>query len=217
MLPAFSGHQKPRTRDPSAIMKSLIHSFKFALMGIRHALLVERNFRLQWLCSLLVLLLNLILPFNHEQQIFLLILIGGVLSLELMNSSIEHTCNSSGLSFNSEKKGAKDLAASSVLIFSLTALICLYFMLETHKDLFINALHDRIFAAIGLVALFFINFPACIKTLSLSLVIGIIIISLVCHLAIALYMNENASILILSIIIHGALCYTHLKRSFSLQ
>lgn len=194
-------------------MKSLIHSFKFALMGIRHALLFERNFRIQWLCSLMVVLLNLILPFSHEQQIFLLILIGGVLSFELMNSSIEYTCNATGHTFNSQKKGAKDLAASSVLIFSFIALICLYFMLQSHREIFINAFHNRIFAAIGLVTLFFINFPACIKTLSLFLTIGIVSASVTCHFIIALYMNENASILVLSILIHCGLCYTHIKRS----
>ena len=60
----------------------------------------------------------------------MLILIGGVLSLETINSSIEKLCDLISMDIDPRIKTIKDLSAGAVLIFSVIALVigCLIFI-----------------------------------------------------------------------------------------
>ena len=59
-------------------------------------------------------------------------LIGAVIALELVNTSIEHVCNSVTREYNAQIKLAKDLAAAAVLVMAVAAL-------EVAAMFFINA------------------------------------------------------------------------------
>ena len=197
-------------------MKSFIKSFIFAITGIKHALLTENNFRLQWLCALLVLLLNLLLNFELNHQIVFLILIAGVLSLELMNSAIDRTCDASGQAFNEQKKDAKDAAAGSVLLFSAGACLILTIILINAQG-FLEAIMLQPLPWLSLFAIFIINFPLCLNSFGIALSLILIILSGIAHLVLALHMNSNVGFLLLGLLSHGSLMYVHIVRALRLK
>ncbi len=94
-----------------------------------------------------------------------------------------------------------------------TYLLCLILLLIKHHDLFVSERLHKPGAALCLAGIFLLNFPLCIKTAPLFLAISIILLSIACHFIIAVYMNDNASILCVSFLVYGGLCYTHLKSS----
>jgi len=108
--------------------------FGFAIAGIMDAIRRERNFRLQWLMGMMVLLWMDLLPFDFWQQIALFILVFLVLASELNNCAIEKTCDSIGKEHHIDKKRAKDFGAASVLMMSLVAaMVFLLFVIESFE------------------------------------------------------------------------------------
>ncbi len=193
-------------------MKSFIKSFSFATSGIKHALRNERNFRIQWLCAVLVLLINLLLPFSLNQQIILLLLIAGVLSFELVNSAVERTCDASGQEFSEEKKDAKDRAAGSVLIFSFSAFLILGLMLFEHLDTLVTAIRLQILPWLSLLGVFGINFLLSFKDFKRIIALLFIGLSASFHVVIVLHMNSNLPFLFLGGMVHSILAYAHYAR-----
>ncbi|KAA0549372.1 diacylglycerol kinase family protein [Bacillus sp. BGMRC 2118] len=100
-----------------------IHSFKYASMGILHALKTEQNIRIHLVAGAVVFILAFLLKVTAIEWTILLLLISGMIALELVNTAIERTVD---LVTNKEyhllAKQAKDLAAGAVLIYAITAL-----------------------------------------------------------------------------------------------
>lgn len=182
-------------------------------MGLKYALLNERNFRILILCSLLVILGTLLLNFSFLQQIMALILMAGLLSFELMNSAVENCCNASGSKFDLHKKNAKDMAASSVLIFCLLTLFCLCSFLLSQQNYLPELLKNSPLGPISLLGMLAINFPLCLRAPSIILSIASVILSISFHCIIAFQIASSLGMLCVSFLIHSALCYSHLKRS----
>ncbi|MBM6619261.1 diacylglycerol kinase family protein [Bacillus suaedaesalsae] len=101
-----------------------IHSFKYASMGIIHALKTEQNIRIHLLAGIIVFILAFIVKVSAIEWTILLLLISGIIVLELVNTAIERTVD---LATNKEyhllAKQAKDLAAGAVLVYAVTAII----------------------------------------------------------------------------------------------
>ncbi|MBM7660797.1 undecaprenol kinase [Bacillus mesophilus] len=102
----------------------LIRSFKYASAGILHAFKSEQNIRIHTISVVVIFGIAVILDANRWEWMILLILVGGIISLELINTAIERTID---LVTNKEihplAKQAKDVAAGAVLIFAVISVI----------------------------------------------------------------------------------------------
>lgn len=101
-----------------------VKSFHFAFSGLGHAFLTQKNFQIQVVVGFLVLLLALIFEFARWEWIVLLILIGLVLTTELLNTVVEVVVDLAvAEKLLPEAKIAKDVAAASVLLMSFVSII----------------------------------------------------------------------------------------------
>lgn len=101
---------------------TLIQSFKFAFKGISLAF-KERNFILHIISMTIVVFLGYFFGVSKIEWIVLLLCIGAVLSLELMNTALEKLTDLISPEIHPLAGAAKDIAAASVLIFSIIAAI----------------------------------------------------------------------------------------------
>lgn len=111
-------------------MKTFIRGLFHAIEGISYSWNIGRNFRIQVGCGVVSLVLCVLLNVQGWEWIAVLLLIGGVLSLETMNSSIEKLCDLITMERDPKIKTIKDLSAGAVLIFSIISLVigCLIFI-----------------------------------------------------------------------------------------
>jgi diacylglycerol kinase len=107
---------------PSEFKKRL-SSFKYAGRGIQEMFRNHANFKLQLFFACLAFIFGLIFKISQVEWITLLLCIGGVLSLETINSSIEYLVDLVSPDFHPTAGKIKDLAAAAVLIFSFVSLI----------------------------------------------------------------------------------------------
>ncbi|MFT8362097.1 MAG: diacylglycerol kinase family protein [Sporolactobacillus sp.] len=103
--------------------KSLRRSFQDAISGFWIAFCQERNIHIQLSAGFLVLVLSFILHISRQNFIVILLLIGGVISLELVNTSVERVVDLVTQERHPMAKAAKDTAAAAVWWFSVIAVI----------------------------------------------------------------------------------------------
>jgi undecaprenol kinase len=104
-------------------MQNFIKSFRYAFEGIIHAVKTERNFKFHLIATVIVITTGLLSDLTYTEWFIILVLIGGVLSLELLNSAIERVVNLVTMERMPLAKQAKDLAAGAVLIFAIMSAI----------------------------------------------------------------------------------------------
>lgn len=111
-------------------MKIFFSGLFHAIEGISSSWNIGRNFRIQVGCGVVSLALCIFLNVQGWEWIAVLLLIGGVLSLETINSSIEKLCDLITIERDPKIKTIKDLSAGAVLIFSIISLVigCLIFI-----------------------------------------------------------------------------------------
>jgi len=97
-------------------------SFKFAFNGILLGF-KEKNFVLQTVIAFLAIGLGIYFKISVYEWISILICCSTVLSLELINTSIEHTINLITKEQNKNVGKIKDIAAGAVLMSSIFSLI----------------------------------------------------------------------------------------------
>lgn len=103
-------------------MKKQLLSFWYAIYGILGALKTEAHLRFHIVAAVFALVFAGICGFSVERFAILTVLIGAVIALELVNTSIEHACNSVTREYNAQIKLAKDLAAAAVLVMAAAAI-----------------------------------------------------------------------------------------------
>ena len=103
-------------------MKKQLLSFWYAIYGIPGALKTEAHLRFHIVAAVFALVFAGICGFSVERFAILTVLIGAVIALELVNTSIEHACNSVTREYNAQIKLAKDLAAAAVLVMAAAAI-----------------------------------------------------------------------------------------------
>lgn len=100
----------------------LLASFRYAVQGIQHAFLMERNMKIHIVVTIVVLLFGWWLQLDTVEWIFILFAIAGVISLELVNTAIERVVDLASPDYHLLAKQAKDMAAGAVFIYSLLAI-----------------------------------------------------------------------------------------------
>lgn len=101
----------------------VFRSFGYAFQGIRYAYLHEQNMAIHLCIALITILLGLLFGISQTEWFFVLVIIGLVLSMELLNTSIESLVDLVSPNEHPFAKIAKDTAAGAVSILAITAFI----------------------------------------------------------------------------------------------
>jgi diacylglycerol kinase len=100
----------------------MIESFYHAFSGIRQGLKEQRNLRIHFTISALVVCLGVFLHVDAASWLALVLCIGLVIGAELLNTAIEHVVDlTAGGEYHLAAKKAKDTAAAAVLVVALAA------------------------------------------------------------------------------------------------
>lgn len=111
------------SRDKQAGWTRFLKGFACAFSGLIHSLVTERNMKVHFAAGIAVMVLAFIFHLTYTEKLILLVVIGVVISLELVNTAIEHTVNLVTDENHPLAKLAKDAAAAAVLFFSMIAVI----------------------------------------------------------------------------------------------
>ena len=100
-----------------------IQSFGHALRGIKVLVATQAHARFHLLATIVVVALGLVFSVSKLDWLILLLAIMAVWVAEALNTSIEFLCDRVSPEYNDLVKSAKDVAAASVLLASMGALI----------------------------------------------------------------------------------------------
>lgn len=104
-------------------MAKFLRSFKFAAQGITHCMKMERNFKIHLFMAVLVIINGFIMKISVIEWSIIIILLGGMLALELLNTAIERMVDLATEEFHLLAKQAKDTAAGAVLVFAIASAV----------------------------------------------------------------------------------------------
>lgn len=110
----FQGKRKPHP---------MLGSFSYAVTGILTALLSERNMRIHLISSIVVILFSIYFSITRMEWIVILFAVGGMFSLELINTAIERVVDLITKEYHPLAKQAKDIAAGAVFLYAVLSVI----------------------------------------------------------------------------------------------
>lgn len=104
--------------------RSLLESIRHAGAGLKRVFLDERNFRVQLLCTLAVIIVGILLQVDRGEWLILVLMCILVLILEMVNTAIEAIVDMTvGKQFHECAQKAKDVAAGAVVVAAIAALV----------------------------------------------------------------------------------------------
>jgi len=108
----------------------VIKSFACAFEGLKDCLLHEKNFRIQYVIALLIIIAGLSFSISKIEWLIILLCFSVVLCFEIINSAIEKLCDLVCPQFNLTIKKVKDMSASAVLLAAIISFIvgCVIFL-----------------------------------------------------------------------------------------
>jgi diacylglycerol kinase (ATP) len=109
-------------------------SFNDAASGLVHTTKTQRNLRYHLLFAFLAVILSLFLNISRLEFVVLTLVIGVVISAELVNSAIEGVVDLAAENFHPLAKAAKDTAAAAVLVAAGAAFTCGYLILAPKME-----------------------------------------------------------------------------------
>jgi undecaprenol kinase len=116
----------------------LIKSFGYALQGVKYCLCFEKNFRVQLCIAILTFTGGFYFRISSHEWLTILFCSTLVLSLEMINTTIEKLSNEISQSIHPVIKQVKDVAAGAVLLSSIISFIVgIIIFLPKIKSLFI--------------------------------------------------------------------------------
>jgi diacylglycerol kinase len=95
----------------------------YARNGIKLIFKNERNFRIELVITILVILAGVFFKISHFEWIAISLVISMVLISETINSAIEALCDTVSQDFKINVKYAKDVSAGAVLVSALVSVI----------------------------------------------------------------------------------------------
>ncbi|MBX9973077.1 diacylglycerol kinase family protein [Cytobacillus firmus] len=111
------------SQDRKVRKHSVLKSFSFAFSGIRAAVLNERNLQIHLAVSIAVIIFGVFFGISSLEWMIILLAIGGMLSLELLNTAIERVVDLATEEYHPLAKQAKDIAAGAVLVYAIVSVI----------------------------------------------------------------------------------------------
>lgn len=107
-------------------MGGLLRSFQYALDGLAHALVTQRNMRIHFVAAFVVVTLCTLIKVSPSEVVAAFFSITLVIVLELVNTAIEHVTDLLTAEWRPQAKVAKDVAAAAVFIAAVNALTVAY-------------------------------------------------------------------------------------------
>lgn len=101
----------------------LLKSFSYAITGIVTAVRSERNMRIHLILSIIAIGCSLFFSISLVEWLFVIVAIGGMFSLEILNTAVERVVDLVTEEYHPLAKQAKDLAAGAVFVYALTVMI----------------------------------------------------------------------------------------------
>ncbi|MDA9554868.1 diacylglycerol kinase family protein [Pelobium sp.] len=105
------------------ILTKIFRSFTYAFNGLKIGLSGELNLRVHFLSAIAAISLGLFFHISKAEWLALLLVIGLVISTELMNTALEHLADFVSPEKHPKIKIVKDLAAAAVTIAAIIALV----------------------------------------------------------------------------------------------
>ena len=117
---------------------NVLKSFKYAFSGISYVLITSRNFKIQLIFAVTILMIGFLLQISQSNYVILIATIMSVLILEILNTSIESIVDLVvKKEFSSLAKISKDTSAGAVLLASINSvIIAVYIFVPKIKFLF---------------------------------------------------------------------------------
>ncbi|HAM37341.1 MAG: Diacylglycerol kinase [candidate division WS6 bacterium GW2011_GWC2_36_7] len=110
-------------KDSFTTSKTYFESQKHAIYGLISIIKNERNFRIQLVVAVFVVLLGILLEISHTAWIAVGFLIALVLIAEAFNSVIEALSDTISQEFRVNIKYAKDVSAGCVLVSAIASVV----------------------------------------------------------------------------------------------
>ncbi|WP_036499159.1 diacylglycerol kinase family protein [[Mycoplasma] testudinis] len=112
-------------KNRESIWKKIRYKFSHAFSGFFFALKEEVSLVIHVIIALIVLIISAIL---HNQMSYIdwaiiVLVIGFVISMELLNTAIENLVDTVSFKFNINAKKIKDISAAATLILAIVAII----------------------------------------------------------------------------------------------
>jgi diacylglycerol kinase len=113
-------------------------SFVNAFHGLKDCIRHEKNFRVQYVIAILIVIAGIFFKLNQTEWLVIFICFAMVLSFEIINSAIEKLCDLVCPDFNLTIKKVKDMAASAVLLSAIISFLigCIIFLPKIKMLLF---------------------------------------------------------------------------------
>lgn len=123
-------------------LRKWIESSNHAIEGILHAVRTQRHMRYHFYAAILILIISFSLGISWSEFVILITLSIIVLSVEMLNTTVEMITDILFNEYNEKAKLIKDMAAGAVLITALGAAVIGYIILfEPVKNAFYNGLN----------------------------------------------------------------------------
>lgn len=120
-------------------LKSFIKGFKYAFEGVLYCIKSEKNMRFHLCAAFYVIIFMQFYDFSNSQKAIIFIVIGLVISLEMINTAIETVVDLCSPEYHKLAKKAKDVAAGAVLCSAIIAVIIgveLFWDIQTFKNIY---------------------------------------------------------------------------------
>jgi len=131
----------PKVKNKSFKAESFFKSQGYARNGIKLIFKNEKNFKVELVIALFVVLAGLFFKIGHFEWIAISLVISMVLISESINSAIEALCDTVSQDFKINVKYAKDVSAGAVLVSALVSvfagiIIFLPYVIDFVKNIF---------------------------------------------------------------------------------
>ncbi|WNF37721.1 diacylglycerol kinase family protein [Bacillaceae bacterium IKA-2] len=103
--------------------KRFTSSFVYAWTGVKQAFRHEQNLKIQLIIAVAVITLSIALTVPFLEKLILLLVIGIVISLEMINTALERLVDLVTKEYHPLAKVVKDVSAGAVMIFSVFAVV----------------------------------------------------------------------------------------------
>lgn len=147
-------------------MKAFLKSFVYAFKGIISAIKTQRNFRFHIIAMIYVTAFSLFYDLTKVEYMILVLIFALVISLELINTSLEKAVDLYSPDYNKLAGVSKDCSAAAVLVSAIGAVVIGIFMFADVYvfKMILSYYKDNFFALFGLVlftalSVLFISYP----------------------------------------------------------
>jgi len=104
-------------------LKSFIKSFRYAFVGIISGIKSERNIRFHLCAAFYVIFFMQFYDMSTTRKAVVFLVIGAMISLEMINTSIESIVDLCSPDYHPLAKKAKDISAGAVFCMAITAVV----------------------------------------------------------------------------------------------